>query len=55
MYDALTDYFEKIRWFCDFNLWFFRHYHENKMIWQKYIMLYEMIVPLDAYLKQDFG
>lgn len=54
-HDTLTDYFEKIRRLCDFNLWFFGHYHENKMIGQKYIMLYEMIVPLSDFLKQDIS
>ncbi len=52
-HDTLTDYFEKIRRLCDFKLWFFGHYHDDKMIGQKYIMLYGMIVSLDDYLKQE--
>ena len=50
-HDELTDYLEKILLRCSFKNWFFGHYHENKMIGQKYIMLYKMIVPLSDFLK----
>ena len=54
-HDELTEYFEKIRQLCDFKLWFFGHYHKDKMIGQKYIMLYGTIVSMDDYLKQDMS
>lgn len=54
-HDSLTDYLEKIRQRCSFKTWFFGHYHENKTVGQKYVMLYEMIAPLSDFLKQDCG
>ena len=50
-HDVLTEYLETIRQRCSFKTWFFGHYHENKMIGRKYIMLYEMIAALDDYLE----
>ena len=54
-HDALTDYLEQVRRRCSFKTWFFGHYHENEMIGQKYVMLYEMIAPLSDFLKQDMS
>lgn len=44
--DALTDFFEKVSQRCKFKYWFFGHYHENKAIQQKYVLLYEQIIKL---------
>lgn len=44
--DRLTDYLEGLRESCDFQYWFFGHYHQNKVIGKKYILLYEQIVEL---------
>ncbi len=44
--DYLTDYFQKIADKCDFEMWYFGHYHENKVIDSKYTLLYGDIVPL---------
>ena len=52
-HDALTDYLEEICQSIKFKTWFFGHYHENKMIGQKFIMLYEMIVPLSDFFNQS--
>ena len=49
-HDNLTDFLETVRQRCSFKAWFFGHYHENKMIGRKYVMLYEMIVPLSDFL-----
>ncbi len=54
-HDELTDYLETVRRRFSFKTWFFGHYHENKMIGQKYVMLYEMIASLSAFLKHDFS
>ena len=53
-HDELTDYLETVRRRCSFKTWFFGHYHENKMIGQKYVMLYERISPLSDFLYLDF-
>lgn len=44
--DALTLFLENIRQSCDFQLWFFGHYHANHLIEDKFILLYEKIVQL---------
>ncbi len=49
-HDNLTDFLETVRQRCSFKAWFFGHYHKNKMIGRKYVMLYEMIVPLSDFL-----
>ena len=44
--DQLTTFFEEIRERCEFDYWFFGHYHDNRVVMQKYVMLYEQIVEL---------
>ncbi len=44
--NALTDFLEEVSKRCRFRLWFFGHYHENFMVREKYILLYEEIVQL---------
>ena len=51
--DQLTDYLDQIRVRCTFKRWFFGHYHENMEIGQKFVMLYEMIIPLLEYLPEE--
>ena len=51
--DQLTDYLDQIRERCTFKRWFFGHYHENMEVGQKYVMLYEMIIPLLEYLPEE--
>lgn len=43
-HDALTDYLETVKEKCDFKYWFFGHYHENEIIDERFIMLYEKII-----------
>ena len=45
--DALTDFFEDILHKCKFQEWFFGHYHENFLIMEKFILLYEQMVRLN--------
>lgn len=44
--DRLTDFFEDVKDRCAFEHWFFGHYHENRIIMRKYILLFEQIVEL---------
>lgn len=44
--DELTDFFDEVRQKCQFKYWFFGHYHENTVVWQKYVLLYEQIIKL---------
>jgi len=44
--DALTDFFDEVRQRCRFRKWFFGHYHENMVIVENFIMLYEQIIRL---------
>ncbi len=44
--DALTDFFEDIKGKLDFDCWLFGHYHDNRVVAGKYILLYEQIVEL---------
>ena len=52
-HDVLTDYLESVNQQISFKAWFFGHYHENQMIGQKFIMLYENIIDLQEYLNTD--
>ncbi|HWQ51102.1 MAG TPA: metallophosphoesterase family protein [Terriglobales bacterium] len=45
-HDALTDFFEELKDKLDFDRWLFGHYHDNRVIAGKYILLYEQIVEL---------
>ena len=48
--DALTDFHEEVCQRCEFDYWFFGHYHENRHIERKYVLLYEQIIELPAQL-----
>jgi len=45
--DRLTDFFEEIKERCEFDYWFFGHYHDNRVLMRKYILLYEQILQID--------
>ena len=45
--DTLTDYLQQISEKCTFKKWYFGHYHDNRQINYKYVLLYEDIVPLE--------
>ena len=44
--DAETDYLEEIRQKIDFQRWFFGHYHDNRNVTNKEVLLYEQIVRI---------
>lgn len=44
--NELTDYFEQLSYSLDYNFWFFGHYHGNKKVTQKDILLYEQIIRI---------
>ena len=45
-HDRLTDFFEELKERCDFEHWFFGHYHDNQRLMEKFILLYEQIVEI---------
>ena len=53
--DPLTDYLETVYQTCKFKRWFFGHYHEDKMISEKMVLLYESIVCFDSLVDADCG
>lgn len=44
--DRLTDFLEEIKGRCRFDYWFFGHYHDNRPLMGKYILLYEQILQV---------
>ena len=44
--DALTDFLDEVTQRCQFQYHFFGHYHTNKIIQEKYVLLYEQIIRL---------
>ena len=44
--DALTDFLEEVAQRCQFRYQFFGHYHTNRVIQEKYVLLYEQIIKL---------
>ena len=42
-HDRLTDFFEEIKDKCEFDYWFFGHYHDNRLIMRKYLLLWEQV------------
>lgn len=44
--DELTEYLEEIRRKCQYKKWFFGHYHDNRNVTKKDIMLYEQMIRI---------
>ena len=42
----LTDFLEEIRCRSRFHYWLFGHYHDNRIIDEKYVLLYEQMVRI---------
>ena len=42
--DKLTDFLEEIRTRSRFHYWLFGHYHDSRIIDEKYVLLYEQMV-----------
>lgn len=44
--DILTDYLEELRQKVQFKKWFFGHYHDNRNVNEKELLLYEQIIRI---------
>lgn len=44
--DTLTDFLEEVAQRCQFRYQFFGHYHTDRVIREKYVLLYEQIIKL---------
>ena len=42
--DALTDFLDEVRQRCRFQYWFFGHYHDNGIVRERYVLLYEQMI-----------
>lgn len=45
--DQLTDFLETVNQRCQFTYWFFGHYHDNRIIDDRYILQWEQISGLE--------
>ncbi len=45
--DQLTDFLETVNQRCQFTYWFFGHYHDNRIINDRYILQWEQISGLE--------
>ena len=46
-HDRLTDFFDEVKDRCTFDYWFFGHYHDNRALMRKFILLYEQILQIE--------
>ena len=47
--DALTDFLEEVSLRCQFQAWFFGHYHSDRIVKKKYVLLHEQLRLLNPY------
>lgn len=45
--DKLTDYLDEINAKCNYKMWYFGHYHDNRHVTNKSVLLYEIIERLE--------
>lgn len=45
-HDIETDYLEKVKQNVEFSRWFFGHYHDNRQVNEKEILLYEQMIRI---------
>ena len=45
--DPLTDFLEKVKKRTKYNHWLFGHYHDNRKIDDKHVLLWEYVIPID--------
>ena len=45
-HDRLTDFFDEISGRLDFRWWFFGHYHDDRVVMNRYMLLYRQIIRL---------
>lgn len=46
IYDPLTDFLENVREKASFHYWLFGHYHNNKIIDDRFVLLWEQMVQV---------
>lgn len=44
--DRLTDFLEEVRQYTQFHYWLFGHYHDNRIVDEKYVLLYEQMAQV---------
>lgn len=44
--DSLTDFFDIVRKKCEFQKWYFGHYHMDLTVSEKEVLLYDVILPI---------
>ena len=44
--DRETDYLEFIKNYANYNKWFFGHYHDNRNVNEKEILIYEQLIRI---------
>ena len=44
--DPLTDFLEKVKGKADYHYWLFGHYHDNRAVDKKHILLWEQMVQV---------
>ena len=44
--DRETDYLEFIKNYVNYKKWFFGHYHDNRNIYDKEILIYEQMIRI---------
>ena len=45
-FDRLTTFLETVRQKAKFHYWLFAHYHDNKIIDERFVLLWEQIVQI---------
>ena len=53
LYDRLTNYLDRVKELCDFKIWFFGHYRANERVGEKFVMLYDKVIALADFLRDD--
>ena len=51
--NRLTEYLEQVRQTVDYSLWFFGHYHDDRAVDDKHVLLYEGVVALARAMEPD--
>ena len=45
-HDHLTDFLEEVKGKADFHYWLFGHYHDNRILDGRFVLLWEQIVKV---------
>ena len=44
--DRLTDFLQEVKEKAEYSYWLFGHYHDNRIIDEKYVLLYEQMARI---------